>query len=84
MDETGRPITATSGSSNVGVYRCTAVYSGDANNNLATSGCDARNESATITKASPTISTQASGGGILGVPVTDAATVTGGFSPTGT
>lgn len=34
--------------------------------------------------ANPTISTQASAGGILGTPVHDVATVTGGSSPTGT
>lgn len=34
--------------------------------------------------ANPTISTQASAGGILGTPVHDVATVTGGSGPTGT
>ena len=44
-----------------GTYFWTAVYNGDANNNTATSACNAPNESVTIAKASPTISTHASG-----------------------
>jgi hypothetical protein len=38
----------------------------------------------TISKASPTISTQASSGGPLGTTLTDTATVAGGLNPTGT
>jgi subtilisin-like proprotein convertase family protein len=79
--------TATSGSfapTVPGTYRWTAVYNGDANNDPATSPCNAPNESATIGLASPTISTQASPGGPIGTAVTDTATVSGGFSPTGT
>ena len=37
----------------------------------------------TVAKASPTISTQASPGGLLGVPVRDVATLAGGNNPTG-
>ena len=79
--------TATSGSftpTAAGTYFWTAVYSGDANNNTATSPCQAPNESVTITRAAPTISTQASPGNLLGAPVRDVATLAGGLNPTGT
>lgn len=47
--------------------------------------CQSNAATVTITvKAAPTISTQASPGGLLGAPVTDTATVTGGTNPTGT
>ena len=78
---------ATSGSftpSAPGTYFWTAAYNGDARNNAATSGCNAPNESATIVKASPTLTTQASPGGQLGTFLTDTATLAGGFNPTGT
>ena len=48
--------TATSGdfqTTAAGTYRWTAVYSGDANNNAATSACNAPNESVTITAFQP-------------------------------
>jgi YVTN family beta-propeller protein len=79
--------TATSGSfapSAPGTYYWTAVYSGDTNNDGATSPCGAPNESVTITKATPGISTQASPGNLVGAPVRDVATLSGGASPTGT
>jgi YVTN family beta-propeller protein len=76
---TSDPITTTA----PGTYYWTAVYSGDANNNGATGACQAANESVTITKASPSISTQASAGGPVGTALTDSATVAGGFNPTG-
>src|SRR5262249_28271006 len=66
-----------------GTYYWTAAYNGEVNNNTATSPCGAAHESATITKASPTISTQASAGSPVGTVVTDTATVGGGASPTG-
>ena len=79
--------TATSGSfapSALGTYYWTAVYSGDANNDGATSPCGAPNESVTITRATPGISTQASPGNLVGAPVRDVATLAGGLDPTGT
>jgi hypothetical protein len=66
-----------------GTYYWIAVYSGDANNNGAPSPCGAPNESVTITKTTPTISTQASPGGLLGAPVRDVATLAGGSNPSG-
>src|SRR5207237_1278473 len=59
-------------------------YSGDANYAALTSACNAANESSAVNKASPTISTQASAGGVVGTSVNDVATVGGGASPTGT
>ncbi|HVL06270.1 MAG TPA: beta-propeller fold lactonase family protein [Acidimicrobiales bacterium] len=79
--------TATSGSfapSAPGTYYWTAVYSGDGGNDAATSPCGSPNESVTITKASPHISTQASPGNLVGAPVRDVATLAGGVNPTGT
>src|SRR5439155_899823 len=65
----GPPPTATSSPftpTAVGTYRWVAAYSGDANYPSATSPCNAANESTTVTKASPSISTQASAGGPVG------------------
>jgi hypothetical protein len=79
--------TATSGSfqpAAPGTYYWTATYNGDASNNAVSAPCNAPNETVTITKATPTISTQASPGGMVGVSLTDTATVSGGASPTGT
>jgi len=66
----------------VGVYRWVAAYSGDVNDNPVTSGCQA--ERVTATRAVPTLATTPSPGGPSGILVSDAATVSGGFSPTGT
>ncbi|MDQ1358093.1 MAG: hypothetical protein QOG44_2466, partial [Acidimicrobiaceae bacterium] len=68
----------------VGVYRWTASYSGDAGNKPVSSGCGAANESVTVTKANTTIATQASGPVTVGATIGDTASLTGGFSPTGT
>ena len=65
-----------------GTYWWTASYSGDANNNPATTSCG--DESVTISKASPVIGTTSSFGQVPGDLMTDSATVTGGVSPTGT
>lgn len=59
----------------VGTYYWTANYNGDAKNNTALSACNAPNESVTIAKASPTISTRASAGGVVGTSVNDVATL---------
>jgi hypothetical protein len=67
----------------VGTFYWTATYPGDTNNNPASSACGATNESVTITKASPTISTQSSPNNLLGAPVRDVATLAGGYLPTG-
>jgi hypothetical protein len=67
-----------------GEYRWTAEYSGDAKHNAATSGCNAANESVTVSKASPSLSTQASADVVVGGQIRDTATLAGGQGPTGT
>jgi hypothetical protein len=66
----------------VGTYRWVASYSGDAHNNPATSPCGS--EQVVIIKATPTITTTPSGSVPAGGAVSDTATVSGGFGPTGT
>ena len=83
----GPPPTATSGPftpTAPGTYRWVATYSGDANYLPATGACNDANETSIVTTASPTISTQASAGGMVGTPVRDVATLAGGSNPTGT
>jgi hypothetical protein len=65
-----------------GAYRWAAVYSGDANNNSATSACNAANETSTVAKAAPAIVTTAASAPV-GFAISDSATLSGGFSPTG-
>ena len=69
-----------------GTYRWRAFYSGDANNNAVSGVCDAANESADIAPppTTPTIVTVASAGGLIGMVLTDQATLSGGTAPTGT
>ncbi|MDQ1427592.1 MAG: hypothetical protein QOK39_1068, partial [Acidimicrobiaceae bacterium] len=67
-----------------GSYRWTAAYSGDGANNAVTSPCGAPNEDVVVTKATPTIVTNASGPVTLGSPISDTATLAGGFTPGGT
>jgi uncharacterized repeat protein (TIGR01451 family) len=69
--------------SDPGTVYWVARYNGDAHNNLVTTGCNA--EPVTITKAQPAITTTASAGGPAGkTTVTDTATISGGYNPTGT
>src|SRR3989475_1421 len=64
-----------------GPYSWNAAYSGDANNNLATSPC----ESLAVNKANPTIATALSQNVItVGSSVTDSATLTNSFQAGGT
>jgi len=64
-----------------GSYSYNATYSGDTNNNGATSPC----EPLTVTKASPTIATTVSSTSIVvGTTASDSSTLTGGFSAGGT
>jgi hypothetical protein len=67
-------------------YRWTASYSGDGNNSGATSGCGDANESSTVNRASPGITTNATAGPVaIGDPIHDTATLSGGYaSLTGT
>jgi hypothetical protein len=67
--------------STAGAFSWNAVYSGDANNNAATSPC----EPLTVNKASPTIATTLSATTItVGSSVTDSSALTGSFSAGGT
>ena len=66
----------------LGTYRWTAAYSGDANNPAATSGCNAPNETSTVGPASPALATTPANA-TIGSPISDSATISGGFSPTG-
>ncbi len=69
-----------------GTYYWKASYAGDANNNPYTTACGGLNEEIVISKASPTITTNASGvTGVVGTEGTfgDTATLSGGSSTTG-
>ncbi len=66
-----------------GDYRWRAYYSGDANNNPVSTACNDAGETSIVNKASPTISTTPSAGGVIGVTLNDTATLAGGYSPTG-
>jgi hypothetical protein len=66
----------------LGTYRWIALYNGDPNNAPVVSGCD--DETVSVGQATPSIATMNSGGGPVGAAISDTATVTGGFNPTGT
>ena len=73
-----------------GTYLWAASYSGDTHNNPATSPCGAADESVvvsppkTTTKATPKLTTTAGVSAVLGTPIHDTATLSGGRTPTGT
>src|ERR1700680_4933817 len=67
-----------------GPCRWIANYSGDANNTATANACNAANESAVVTQATPTVVTTASAGVPLGAAITDSAVLSGGVNPTGT
>ncbi|MDQ1442176.1 MAG: hypothetical protein QOG97_2404 [Acidimicrobiaceae bacterium] len=67
-----------------GSYRWVAAYSGDANNAPATTACGDAGETSTVSQATPTIVTTASGAISIGGSISDAAVLSGGFNPTGT
>jgi hypothetical protein len=68
-----------------GTYRWRVSYSGDANNQPAgPTGCRDPTETVLITPAHPAIETVASGATVLGNPISDTATLSGGAHPTGT
>lgn len=68
----------------VGTYRWRATYSGDPQNTAVSPACNAANETSTVAKATPTLSTQATVNAAFGSPISDTATLAGGASPTGT
>ncbi len=67
-----------------GSYVWSATYSGDTNNNSATD--NGQNESASVSPAGPAINTVAGGTAVIGsgTKLTDTATLSGGYNPTGT
>ncbi len=67
-----------------GTYYWNVAYSGDPNNNGFSGGCLDTAESVVITKAAPLLTTQSSPNTLIGSNVTDVATLTGGYQPTGT
>jgi hypothetical protein len=71
--------------STAGTFYFVAAYSGDANNNAVTTSCGATGETLTVGKATPVVTTTVSPSSIrVGNSATDLATVSGGYSPTGT
>jgi hypothetical protein len=67
-----------------GTYRWVASYSGDGTNNSATTVCnDAGETSIVSSKASPTITTQATSSANTVATISDTATLLGGNAPTG-
>jgi len=68
----------------VGVYRFIAVYSGDLNNNGFATACADAAEAVTVTPGGPSITTVASAPVPVGGPINDTATLSGGLNPTGT
>ena len=80
------PNSSTVTFNNAGTYFWQAVYSGDANNNAASSPCTAgSNEQLTVNKTSPTISTALSATNItLGATAYDTSTLSGLVNSTGT
>jgi len=79
----GSYSSATFSTSAVGTYNWTASYGGDADNAAAgPTACG--DEPVTVTKASPSITTTASASVPAGGKISDSATLSGGFKPTGT
>ena len=79
----GSTSTATISGLGVGSYEVQAVYSGDTNNQGATSPCGT--EQITVNQAQPTVSTLVSSEGTItiGSSATDTATISGGYNPAG-
>ena len=65
-----------------GTFKWGFSYTGDTNNNTVT-GCGGTNESLTVNKATPNVSTQAATASIGG-SLTDTATLANAYNPTGT
>jgi hypothetical protein len=66
-----------------GVYRWTAAYSGDANNEAVSTACGAANQSSTVEKAAPTLSGLATPAAMVGSSITDSAILSEGFEAGG-
>ncbi len=66
-----------------GSYRWTVAYEGDGNNEPASLPCNAANQTSTVNKDSPNLSGAATSTVTVGSTITDEATLTGGFQPSG-
>jgi hypothetical protein len=66
-----------------GTYQWVATYSGDSNNSAFTSPCSDTSEQSVASKASPSLSTNATASATVGQPISDTATLSGGDSPSG-
>jgi hypothetical protein len=76
-------VTGSNTATTAGTYHWLAIYSGDANNNGTNSGCVS--EPVVIGPVSPTLTTQTNEAtGSIGDTLTDTATLSLGFNPTGT
>src|SRR5205085_2674129 len=67
-----------------GTYRFVALYSGDDNNKATATACGDANESVVVARKTPGLTTQASSSTGVGNTISDAATLSAGFNPTGT
>jgi len=67
-----------------GTYQWVASYGGDTNNNSIASSCTDSNEQSVVSQASPSLATSATPSVTLGQPISDSATLSGGYSPGGT
>lgn len=66
-----------------GEFRWSASYGGDANNEPFVLGCEASGQTSSVGKASPGLSGTATSTAVVGNTITDQATLSGGFSPSG-
>jgi hypothetical protein len=66
-----------------GEFHWTASYSGDANNEARSLGCNAAGQTSSVAKASPNLAATATSTVVVGNTITDQATLSGGFSPGG-
>src|SRR5205823_9651732 len=79
----GDYVSANFTTTQTGVYRWRAFYSGDANNPPVSTACNDANESSTVNPATPTLTTTASGPVIVGSTIHDTAHLSAGFAPLG-
>jgi RHS repeat-associated protein len=77
---TSPPFTPTE----TGSYQFVASYGGDTNNQTAKGSCRDSSEKFTVNKATPKLTTSTIPAVTVGASVTDTATLTGGYAPTGT
>ena len=66
-----------------GEFRWSASYGGDANNEPFSLDCEADGQTSSVAKASPGLTATATSTVVVGNTITDQATLSGGFSPSG-